>query len=141
TDSSANLVEVREILEPGIAALAAMRATEEHISAMRVAVAVMDASLDDADAYITADNNFHQALAKATQNVLVLALVDSIVNLLSEQRKQIFSVKGGPERGQIHHKRILEAVVRHDSKAAREAMHAHLRQVREDVKAATGSGA
>src|SRR5437660_12046653 len=35
TDSSANLVEVREILEPGIAALAAMRATEEHISAMR----------------------------------------------------------------------------------------------------------
>ncbi len=141
TGSSANLVEVREILEPGIAALAAMRATEEHTSAMREAVAVMDASLDDADAYITADNNFHQALAKGTQNVLILALVDSIVNLLSEQRKQIFSVKGGPERGQIHHKRILEAVVRHDSEAAREAMHAHLRQVREDVKAATGSGA
>lgn len=137
--SSTSLVEVREILEPGIAALAAIRATEEDITAMREAVTVMDTSLDDADTYITADNNFHQALAKGTQNILILALVDSIVNLLSEQRKQIFSVKGGPERGQIHHKRILEAVLRHDPEAAREAMHAHLRQVREDVQAATAS--
>jgi len=137
--SSTNLVEVREILEPEIAALAAMRAGEEDITAMRESVLVMDASLDDADAYITADNNFHQALAKGTQNVLILALVDSIVYLLSEQRKQIFSVKGGPERGQIHHKRILEAVMNHDPEVARTAMYAHLRQVREDVKAATTS--
>jgi len=137
--SSTNLVEVREILEPEIAALAAMRAGEEDITAMRESVLVMDASLDNADAYISADNNFHQALAKGTQNVLILALVDSIVYLLSEQRKQIFSVKGGPERGQIHHKRILEAVLRHDAEAARKAMCAHLRQVREDVKAATMS--
>ena len=137
--SSTNLVEVREILEPEIAALAAMRAGEEHITAMQESVMVMDASLDDADAYITADNNFHQALAKGTQNVLILALVDSIVYLLSEQRKQIFSVKGGPERGQLHKKRILEAVMNHDPQAARTAMYAHLRQVREDVKAATTS--
>ena len=137
--SSTNLVEVREILEPGIAALAAMRAIEEHITAMQEAVAVMDTSLGDVDAYITADNSFHQALAKGTQNALILALLDSIVNLLSEQRKQIFSVKGGPERGQIHHKRILEAVMRHDPDAAREAMHAHLWQVRVDVQAATVS--
>ncbi len=137
--SSTNLVEVREILEPEIAALAATRAGEEDIAAMQESVRVMDASLDDADAYISADNNFHQALAKGTQNVLILAFVDSIVYLLSEQRKQIFSVKGGPERGQIHHKRILEAVMRHDPEAARTAMYAHLRQVREDVKAATTS--
>jgi len=137
--SSTNLVEVREILEPEIAALAAMRAGEEDITAMQESVLLMDASLDDADAYITADNNFHQALAKGTQNVLILALVDSIVYLLSEQRKQIFSVKGGPERGQIHHKRILEAVMNHGPEAARTAMYAHLQQVREDVKAATTS--
>jgi GntR family transcriptional repressor for pyruvate dehydrogenase complex len=138
-DSSTSLVEVREILEPGIAALAAMRATEEHITSMQQAITVMDANLHDADAYIIADNNFHQALAKGTRNILILALVDSIVNLLGEQRKQIFSVKGGPERGQIHHKRIIEAIIRHDPEAAREAMHAHLHQVREDVQAATAS--
>ncbi len=135
--NSSSLVEVREILEPEIAALAAVRATEEHIAAMQEAVAIMDANLNDADAYITADNDFHRALAEGTQNVLILALVDSIVDLLSEQRKHIFSVTGGPQRGQIHHKHILEAIVQHDPGAARQAMHAHLHQVRDDVGAAT----
>jgi GntR family transcriptional repressor for pyruvate dehydrogenase complex len=51
---------------------------------------------------------------------------------LREQRLRIFKVPGGPERGQIHHKRILEAVDRHDSEKAREAMRAHLWQVRDD---------
>jgi len=135
--NSANLVEVREIIEPGIAALAAVRATEEEITAMREAVRVMDDNLNEADAFIAADNDFHRALAKGTQNALILTLVDSIVDLLSEQRKQIFALSGAPERGQIHHKSILESVVRHDAEAAREAMRAHLQQVREDVKSAT----
>jgi GntR family transcriptional repressor for pyruvate dehydrogenase complex len=104
---------------------------------MREAVRVMDANLNEADAFIAADNDFHRALAKGTQNALILTLVDSIVDLLSEQRKQIFSLSGAPERGQIHHKRILESVVQHDAEAAREAMRAHLQQVREDVKSAT----
>ncbi len=130
---SNNLVEVREILEIEIAALAAARATEKEIAAMSEAVKVMDESLDDADAFIAADNRFHEALAQATQNTLIFILVNSIVNLLSEQRKQIFDVEGGPQRGQIHHKRILESVIRRDPQAARDTMRSHLRQVREDV--------
>ncbi|TMB81190.1 MAG: FadR family transcriptional regulator, partial [Chloroflexi bacterium] len=58
---SDNLVEVREILETEIAALAAARVTEKEIAAMREAVEVMDESLNDANAFIAADNNFHEA--------------------------------------------------------------------------------
>jgi GntR family transcriptional repressor for pyruvate dehydrogenase complex len=132
---SDNLVEVREILETEIAALAAARATEDEIAAMREAIRVMDVSLSDANAYIAADNQFHRALAKATQNSLILILIDSIVNPLSEQRKHIFAVEGGPERGQFHHRRILESIIRRNPENARAAMHAHLQQVREDVRA------
>ena len=132
---SSSLVEVREILEVEIAALAAERATEQEIAAMLEAVRVMDESLGNADAFIAADNRFHEALAQATQNALILTLVRSIVNLLSEQRKQIFATAGGPQRGQVHHKRILASVIKHDPEAARAAMRAHLQQVREDVGA------
>jgi GntR family transcriptional repressor for pyruvate dehydrogenase complex len=135
-NGSEELVEVREILEPEIAALAAARATEEHIDALQEAVKVMDASLDNADTYIAADNDFHRALAKATQNTLILTFVDSIVDLLSEQRKHIFSVAGGSARGQMHHKLILETILHHDPEAARAAMRAHLQQVRADVEKA-----
>jgi GntR family transcriptional repressor for pyruvate dehydrogenase complex len=133
--STVELVEVREILEPEIAALAAARAQEEQISAMQAAVEVMDASLNDADAFIAADNDFHRALASATQNELILALVDSVVDLLSVQRKQIFAVAGGPEHGQVHHKLLLAAVIGRDPEAARKAMQAHLQQVRDDIGA------
>ncbi|HJT55266.1 MAG TPA: FadR/GntR family transcriptional regulator [Ktedonobacteraceae bacterium] len=134
--NTVDLVEVREILEPEIAALAAARAQPEQILAMQVAVTMMDANLNDADAYIAADNDFHRALARATQNELILALVDSVVDLLSAQRKQVFAVAGGPERGQIHHKLLLASVIDGNPQAAREAMQAHLKQVRDDVGAA-----
>ncbi len=131
-DSTGDLVEVREIIEPEIAALAAARAGQEHIVALQEAVKIMDQSLDNANAYIEADLDFHLALAEATQNMMILTLIDSIIDLLREQRARIFHVEGGPQRGQIYHKRILDAVIRHDTTAACEAMQAHLKQVRKD---------
>jgi len=127
---------VREILEPEIAALATTRAGEEDIAAMREQVAAMDAAKGDPEAYIEADLDFHLALAEAADNAIILSLIDSIVGLLREQRMRIFQVDGGPERGQYHHKRILEAIEHRDPVGAREAMKAHLKQVREDSRRA-----
>ncbi len=132
--ASTHLVEVREILEPEIAALAATRVEEQHLATMREAVAVMDRARQDPDAFIEADLDFHLSLAQAAANPLILFLIDSIVGVLREQRMRIFSVEGGPERGQFHHKRILEAIEHRDPERAREAMRAHLQQVREDSR-------
>jgi len=137
-EGARHLVEVREIFEPEIAALAALRASDEQIVALRDAVATMDGAINDGETYIEGDLDFHLALAEASQNALIPVLIDSIVDLLREQRKAIFLVAGGPQRGQYHHKRILEAVSRHDAQAAREAMRAHLGQVREDTGASKG---
>jgi GntR family transcriptional regulator, transcriptional repressor for pyruvate dehydrogenase complex len=134
-EGSTQLAEVRAILEPEIAALAAARIQEPELVTMREAVATMDKAGQDPDAYIEADLDFHLALAEAADNPLILSLLDSIVGLLREQRLRIFRVPGGPERGQIHHKKILEAVERRDPEKAREAMRAHLTQVRDDSQA------
>ncbi|HEX8994498.1 MAG TPA: FadR/GntR family transcriptional regulator [Ktedonobacterales bacterium] len=130
------LVELRDIIEPEIAALAAARATDEHIAALREAVTLMERSLHVASDYIAADTAFHRTLALATRNPLIVSLVDSIVGLLAEQRSHIFAVPGGPERGQVYHKTLLDAIERHDVDLARDAMRAHLAQVSVDVGAA-----
>ncbi|HKM67517.1 MAG TPA: FadR/GntR family transcriptional regulator [Candidatus Acidoferrum sp.] len=135
-ENFAFLAEVREILEPEIATLATARADEEDIAAMKEQVAVMDAAKTDPEAYIEADLDFHLALAEAAGNPIILSLIDSIVGILREQRIGIFQVKGGAERGQYHHKKILEAVEHRDPVGAREAMKAHLKQVREDSRVA-----
>ena len=133
-DGLAHLAEVRQILEPEIAALAATRVQEQHLATMREAVAVMDQALRDPDAYIEADLDFHLSLAEAAENPIILSLLDSIVGLLREQRLRIFYVDGGPERGQYHHKRILEAIEQRDADWSRDAMRAHLQQVRDDSR-------
>jgi len=134
-NGSGNLVEVREILEPEIAALAATRITDEYIASMQAAVETMDTALDNVDVFVEADLDFHLALAEGTQNPIIPILMDSIIDLLREQRKRIGLTKGGLQRGQVHHKKILDAVTRHDAEAARQAMQDHLKQVRKDSKA------
>ena len=128
----AYVAEMREILEPEFTALAAIRIGEQHLGMMREAVAVMDRSMNQPDAFIEADLDFHLALAEAAGNPLILSLLDSLVGVLREQRMGIFTVAGGPDRGQVHHKLILDAIEQGSAAKARKAMRAHLEQVRND---------
>jgi len=137
-EGSENLAQVRQILEPEIAALAATRIQEPQLALMREAFSTMNSALKDPDAYIEADLDFHLALAEAAENPLILSLLDSIVGILREQRLKIFFHESGPERGQYHHARILEAIEKRDPDASRAAMRDHLQQVREDSSSEQG---
>lgn len=134
-EGTVHLAELRRILEPEIAAMAAPKIDQQLLATMREAVAAMDRSLHDREAYIEADLDFHLALAEAADNPMILALIDSIVGLLRDQRSRIFDVDGGAERGQFHHKRILLAIEQRNPEMAREAMRAHLEQIRQDSSA------
>lgn len=127
-----HLAELRQMLEPEIAARAATRIDEQLLATMQEAVDQMDSYVQDPEGYVEADLDFHLAMAEAVGNPLILSLLDSIVGLLRAQRTRIFKVEGGPERGQFHHKKILAAIEQHDAESAREAMRAHLKQVLED---------
>jgi GntR family transcriptional regulator, transcriptional repressor for pyruvate dehydrogenase complex len=133
------MVEVRELLEPEFAARAALRRDDVDVTALRDAIHEMELSLDDAEAFIEADNRFHIALAVATHNHLAPRLLDWVVDLLQELRGKIFHVAGGPERGQRHHRAILAALEAGDAQGARQAMLAHLSQVSADGRAAVGA--
>ncbi len=99
---------------------------------MREAIAVMDRRGRTPKHISKADLDFHLALAEAAANPLILSLLDSIVGLLREQRMRIFRWKAARSAGSI----ITSGLSRRWSSAiaekAREAMRAHLQQVRED---------
>jgi len=103
---------------------------------LQAAVEVMDAAIDDKDAFIEADIEFHLALARATQNPLIAPILDPFLDLLSIQRYETFEIRDGARRGQIYHKKILEAILHKDSSAAENAMKEHLYQVRTDTAVA-----
>ena len=118
-----------------MAAMAAMRAADEDIAAMTSAVETMDASMDNMEAYIAADNLFHQAIARATQNSLLATLLDPIMDLLIEQRKSNFLAGvQSPQRAQHYHKEILDAINHRYPENAKETMKSHLEQVIVDIE-------
>ena len=139
TNGFMNMVEVREIIEPEIAALAATRITDEYIAAMQDAMDKMEAAMDNVEEFVEADLDFHLALAEATQNPIIPALLDPIINLLREQRILTTLIEGVAQHGQTNHKIIIEAMKLRDPDAAREAMRHHLEQIRKDSERLPGS--
>lgn len=136
SEGSFDLVEVREVLEPEIAARAALRATAEEVEVLREIVRIMDENIRDEAVFVEQDLAFHLALAQATHNLLFPKLIEPIVDLLFEQRRGTYRVDGSAARGQQYHKEIVEAVERRDAEAARQAMRKHLEQVRRDKEQA-----
>lgn len=137
----ANLIEIRQIIEPTVAGLAADRASPAEIAELKAEVGVMERAFDDVEAFIAADHRFHVAIAKSTQNELVPMLLFPIVDVLNEQRKRLFFIKESARNAQAFHHRILEAIERHDHNAAVEAMRGHLGQVRGDIATLTKGAA
>lgn len=135
-----HLIEIREMLEPEIAALAANRADEALLAKMQQAIDLMDQALakdpEDLREFLEADFCFHMCLAEATGNPLVLMIISPVVRLMRDlQRYQLARLEDRGRRSQQNHKRIMSAVLNHDAELARQFMLQHIRQVREDVEA------
>lgn len=134
-----NVTEVRDLLEVRIAELAAERATAADLTAMQRAVDEMDASIDELDGFLRADLSFHMALAEATQNDILFALVGSLVEKFQDVRRMGGSVRTGNVNAQLAHKAILDCVRRKDSVGAGKAMREHLQEVVQRYEAARRS--
>jgi len=131
-NSTPDLIQVRALFEPEVAALAAENATDQELDALQQIVSQMDHLIQDEDGFIEADQEFHSMLAEATHNSLILVLLQPIVELLQAQRRRIFNARNGAERGQTHHRAILQAILNRDPSGARQAMREHIKQVTED---------
>jgi GntR family transcriptional repressor for pyruvate dehydrogenase complex len=128
-----DLMEIRQLIEPGTAAKAAKRATSRDIADLRREVALMDASMSDQKAFIAADHRFHVVVAKASQNALIPTLLDPIVDLLMGLRQDLFELERSAASAQVFHRRILRAIEARDAAAAMAAMQGHLRQIVRDL--------
>lgn len=123
-----DLHEVRRVLEVATAGLAAQRAGEEDLENLRVVIAQMDENLQSPADYVEAHLSFHRCLAEATGNRIFPFLIDVLVELIRERTLELFHVPGAPERRQLWHHRIYNAIANHDVTAARNAMEQHLGQ-------------
>jgi GntR family transcriptional repressor for pyruvate dehydrogenase complex len=120
--------EVRTAVELQTAGLAAVRATPEDIVRLRQLCDTYQESIAAGDLPKASelDFQFHQELAKASGNELLLAMLDSIADVLREVRNQAMKHPGVAEAGLKAHRWILDCVSAGDPESARRAMERHL---------------
>lgn len=125
----AELLDVRKIIEPGIAARAAGNASTEQISALEEIMERQSAKLSRGESAIEEDSEFHYCLALAADNSVVLRVLDVLMDLLQKSREQSLQVKGRPARSLAGHRRIVSAIQRKDAAEAEAAMRQHLEEI------------
>jgi GntR family transcriptional regulator, transcriptional repressor for pyruvate dehydrogenase complex len=130
------LIEVRLMIEPEIAALAALRATPKQIEGIGKTVEALrlvtrDPKLDRQRA--RHDLAFHRALSEAAQNEVAKAMLDSVQEVFFEGIYASSAVIGIAERALRHHTEIHQAIARRDRETARKVMTEHLDRLAHDL--------
>lgn len=124
--SLAELLDARMFLEVPLAGLAALNATEETAAELQAAIDDAVGNAPGTPPFNDADTRFHQTLARAADNQLLLAFTDWILEVL--QPKLIEEIGGMTDPDEIlrQHRDIQRAVRRRQPAAAEKAMRAHI---------------
>ena len=136
-----HLVELRRMVEPAAARMAATRRSAAQLGALEAALAGMQSAVDDPLAYYRADLAFHRAVFAASGNPFVDRL-GAIVSAVLEvsfrlQRRSLIPVT----LGLAMHERVLGAVSAGDAGAAERAMHEIIEEARVELEHVSGESA
>lgn len=124
-----NPLEVRYMFEPQTAYLAAERASDAEIAAIADQLRAQEEVVARGGTGIDEDTAFHFAIARASHNDLIMAIVGHINTALRETREWSLRARSGTEGSIRHHHNILSAIAAHDAQAAQTAMAAHVEDV------------
>jgi DNA-binding FadR family transcriptional regulator len=117
-----NLLDVRRVIEPGTAALAALAATQEELVGIRDAYERMEAAADSPADGLEPDVDFHRRIAEATHNPL-LAHIGSMLSLALRESIQVSNQAPNTHVLSLpRHKAVLTALEHRDALAARQAV-------------------
>jgi GntR family transcriptional repressor for pyruvate dehydrogenase complex len=145
-DSSLDVIHARQIIEPPIAASAALYHTKEDADRL---VKDYEDLVKNQGGYIELshlDMRFHLDIAKASENTLIPLILEPIHRLMPQIKSSVYeNVKDAKESAVKWHKKILDAILRRDAEGARVAMIKHLeiaeQHVEQTLKRTERSGA
>jgi DNA-binding FadR family transcriptional regulator len=120
------LHQMRVLLEPELAAMAAASVTGETLDRLRGELDRMAALEADPDAYLEVDHEFHMEICRAADNRILDRIMYSARWLGTASRRVTNEAPAGLCRATAEHTEIYEALVARDPAAARAAMRRHL---------------
>jgi GntR family transcriptional regulator, transcriptional repressor for pyruvate dehydrogenase complex len=127
------LLDVRKMLEPPLAARAALNASAEDVAEIEDILRRQRERVARGELAVEEDSEFHYAIALAANNSVILKVLDVLMDLLRETRERSLQVDGRLQKSFAGHRRIVSALKRRDAEAAEKAMRRHLQEIEEIV--------
>jgi GntR family transcriptional repressor for pyruvate dehydrogenase complex len=129
----ADVFEMRKLIEPQIAALAAERATRKDVAQLKRIVAKQTEAVSSGTTGVEADAEFHFTIGRATRNQALQKLVSGLMELLSRSREDSLQTDVRRKASVDAHRRIIGAIEMHDKTRARGEMLRHIEEVEKSV--------
>jgi DNA-binding FadR family transcriptional regulator len=120
------LHQMRVLLEPELAAMAAVSITDETLDRLGNEIDRMAALEGNPDAYLEVDHEFHMEICRAADNRILDRIMYSARWLGTASRRLTNEAPAGLRRATAQHTEIYEALVARDPSGARAAMRKHL---------------
>jgi GntR family transcriptional repressor for pyruvate dehydrogenase complex len=133
------LLEARRVVETGNVRLAAVRVTDDEIAELEALLASLASCIDDPERFSELDIAMHLAVCTAADNFLLLQFMNIISTLGRVSRERTGGLRVVREAALDDHRRVVEALRRHDPDAAELAMRNHLDHVETGLRSVLGS--
>ncbi len=121
-----DVLEVRMMLEPKSAELAATRINKDELQKLNDLVSMMEKSEKIDKKYLECDFKFHEVLVASTKNPMTVAIVAAYSKWLEKSIFASSQTDENLEHNYHYHRNILEALERRDAYEARKYMEQHL---------------
>lgn len=131
--------EYRLEIEPGAAALAAERRTADDIDDMKQITRQLEREIQKGEIGLKYDFELHVKIAKAAQNKFFLSAIlalqtDAVFSMTLANQVSVYSPGERYEFIDHEHNAFIDAIIREDPEAARQAMHTHIHNAWQRLK-------
>ena len=130
--STAQLLETRLLIEPSVAALAAVRRQDRQLAMMKTLLDKMDNAYLHGEDYTPYDFEFHSVIAQCTGNDVMMRLLPTIHESIQAGYHHTRRVEGSYQRASQCHLEMYRGILEHDSERARMAAQRHMLQTMHD---------
>ncbi len=122
-----DIVHARQVLEPSIAALAALNHTSEDEDRLNQDIEEFKSCEGPIGALVSLDMKFHLDIANASQNSILPLILAPIHKMMPEIKSSVYATNNDArDSALLWHQKILDGIVRRDPEAAKNTMKEHL---------------
>ena len=129
----ADVIEVRGLMEPAVAAAAAKRVTPAELAELHAILLDQGRKIAAGDSYAEEDTRFHELIGHAARNELLTTMLGVIWDVLRSSREQWLQTNQRAHASIDAHRRILTALEAHDADGAHAAAAEHIHAVGEGI--------